>query len=123
MPATPELAAAYRQIRQLRSTGRCAQALPLLQANPPRADADAFEAVVCLFVCGDMQSALHVCRTYAWKEEWARHISAALAERLGGSDVARALSLARRAVDLAGLPYDGMAIYLLLLQDTGSLEE
>jgi tetratricopeptide (TPR) repeat protein len=70
-----------------------------------------------------MQSALHVCRTYAWKEEWARHMTAALSERLGGSDVSRALSLARRAVAFTAVPYDAMAIYLLLLQDTGSLEE
>jgi tetratricopeptide (TPR) repeat protein len=123
MKATPELTAAYRQIKQLRSTGRCAEALPLLQAHRPAADADAFEAVVCLFVCGDAQSALNVCRTYPWKEEWARQMSSALGERLGGGDVSRALSLARGAVGRGTVPYDAIAIYLLLLQDTGSLEE
>jgi tetratricopeptide (TPR) repeat protein len=121
--ATPELTPAYREIKELRSTGRCAEALPLLKSRPPANDADAFEAVVCLFVCGDMASALHVCRTYPWREDWSRDLTAALAERLSSGNIRRALSLARRAMESAGSRYDAVAIYLLLLQDTGSLEE
>ena len=51
----------------------------MLRSRPPASDEDAFEAVVCLFVCGEIENALHVARSRAWKLEWARQITGALA--------------------------------------------
>ena len=116
------LSPSYTEIKRLRSSGKCAPALSLLQAKRPATDHDAFEAVVCLFVCGQTQNAAHVCQTYPWKQEWAVHITSALTERLLRGDVSKALSLATRALNLPGLPYDASAIYLLLLKDEGLID-
>lgn len=113
----------YSEIKRLRSSGDCAAAISLLRTRPPTSDEDAFEAAVCLFVCGDIESAVHVCRTHAWKKEWALQITGALAGTLQGGDDSRALSLARTAIKDAAAPYDASALYLLLLQKNGLIEE
>jgi tetratricopeptide (TPR) repeat protein len=117
------LSPAYAQIKQLRSSGQCDAAIAMLRAHPPAGDNDAFEAVVCLFVCGDLESALNVCSTHNWREPWAVGIAGALAESLRGTDVSRALELARQAVHAEGAPVDAAAIYLLLLRQSGLVEE
>lgn len=119
----PDLSPAYKEVKQLRSHGKCAPAVAVLRSKPPASDEDAFEAVVCLFVCGDLPSALNVCRTYAWKKEWAREISAALSERFAGGSAPRALWMAKKALAAPGAPYDATAMYLLLLQESGRIEE
>ena len=78
---------------------------------------------MCLFVCGELESAVNVCQTYAWKKEWAVHIAGALSERLLRGDITRALSLAKKALSLPGVPLDASAIYLLLLKDQGLVSE
>jgi tetratricopeptide (TPR) repeat protein len=117
------LSASYVRIRQLRSRGDCSAAVGMLRSQPPSSDADAFEAVVCLFVCGQIANALHVCRTHAWKEAWALHMSQALTERFGGGNVSRALALARKGASHREAPWDAAALYLLLLQDAGAFDE
>jgi tetratricopeptide (TPR) repeat protein len=94
-----------------------------LRASPPRSDEDAFEAVVCLFVCGDLDSALNVCRTHPWKQEWAMYVTSALSQSLEGEDASRALELAGKSVGTSAVPYDAAAIFLLLLQKDGRSEE
>jgi tetratricopeptide (TPR) repeat protein len=113
----------YKEIKQLRSTGDLAGAVTTLRGHPPSSDADAFEAVVCLFVCGDLQSALNVCRTREWKEDWAAAISQALQERFVSGNAERAIALAGKAIRNRGAPHDAAALYLLLLQDGGFIEE
>jgi hypothetical protein len=54
------LSPVYSEIKQLRSKGDCSTAVARLREKPPTNDSDAFEAIVCLFVCGDAGSALHV---------------------------------------------------------------
>ena len=117
------LSPAYHEIRQLRSKGHCSAAIAKLRALPPTSDADAFEAVVCLFVCGEFDSALKVCHTRAWKTQWAADIVGALSESLRGGDATRALALARKAVGGDATPYDAAAIYLMLLQKNNRVEE
>ena len=63
------LSPAYAEVKRLRSSGDCGAAVTLLQAGRPATDDDAFEAVICLFVCGDMQSSLQVVRTYPWQND------------------------------------------------------
>ncbi|HET7160124.1 MAG TPA: hypothetical protein VFI62_14090, partial [Burkholderiales bacterium] len=84
---------------------------------------DAFEAAVCLFICGDIANSVHVCRTYAWRKNWALQISGALSGMLVGGNDAGALSLARVAIADAQAPADASAIYLLLLQKQNLLAE
>jgi tetratricopeptide (TPR) repeat protein len=113
----------YSEIKRLRSSGDCTAAISLLRTRPPSSDEDAFEAAVCLFVCGDIENAVHVCQTHAWKKEWALRITGALADTLRGGNDSRALSLARTAIKDAAAPYDASALYLLLLQKNGLIEE
>ncbi|HYC47602.1 MAG TPA: hypothetical protein VED01_19170 [Burkholderiales bacterium] len=117
------LSPAYTEIRRLRSRGDCAGAIRAMRSHAPMSEEDAFEGVVCLFVCGDAASALNVCRTWPWKKEWAAQITGALAEMLTGGDAAKAVERARRALTSAAAPYDASAIYLMLLQHTGALGE
>ena len=119
----PDLSPAYQEIKELRSRGNCSAAISRLRSTPPGSDRDAFEAAVCLFVCGDLESALTVCRNHAWTEPWASNIAGALSEGLAGGDAARSLSLARQAVGVHAAPYDASAIYLLLLQRNGLVDE
>ena len=117
------LSPAYSEIKQLRSKGACSAAIAILRARPPVSELDAFEAVVCLFVCGDIHSALNVCRTHAWNTEWAVHLIDALSESLRNGNAPRALAQARKAVSGTAIPYDAAAIYLLLLQKHDLIEE
>ena len=118
-----DLSPRYKQIKQLRSNGDCAAAISMLRGKPPASDEDAFEAVVCLFVCGDVDSAVNVCNTHPWKKEWAAQIVGALSESVRGGNASRALTLARKAAGASAAPYDAAAIYLLLLQKNDLIEE
>jgi tetratricopeptide (TPR) repeat protein len=118
-----DLSSAYSEIKQLRSRGDCDAALAILRTQPPAGDRDAFEGVVCLFVCGDMENVLNVCRAHPWKAEWAILIVGALSESLLNGDASRALTLARKAASAPGMPYDAAAIFLLLLQKNDLIEE
>ncbi len=95
----------------------------MLRTQPPASDHDAFEGVVCLFVCGDIDSALNVCRTYGWKQEWASLMTKALSELIAGGDMALALSCSRKAVGVRDAPFDASAVHLLLLQEGRLIEE
>ena len=120
---TGMLSTPYLEIKRLRSTGDCAKAISMLSSNPPRADEEAFEAVICLLVCGQVDNAIHVCQTYPWKRDWARRITAALGHTLADENDEEALSLARSAIADATAPLDASAIYLLVLQKNGLLDE
>jgi len=117
------LSPAYLEVKRLRSRGECAAAIAQMRTRPPASDDDAFEAAVCLFLCGDGASALNVCRTYPWSKNWAVDAAAALAEMLATGQAARALERARRAARTAGAPHDVAAIYLRVLQETGAFAE
>ena len=113
----------YAEIKQLRSKGHCAAAIAKLRAHPPTGEIDTFQAVVSLFVCGDYDNALRIGRSHRWKARWAADIVGALTAILGGGDRNHALAQARNAVRDATAPYDAAAIYLLLLQQHGLIEE
>ncbi len=92
------LSTPYLEIKRLRSNGKAAAALALLRSTRPASDDDAFEAAICLFVCGDINSALNVCQSHAWEAQWARQITQALAAFLRDGDPVQALPLARMAI-------------------------
>jgi hypothetical protein len=117
------LSAPYLEIKRLRSKGQIAAALSKLRGAPPASDEDAFEAAVCLLVCGDVASAVNVCRTRNWKTAWTRHASGALVIFLRDGDPARALAPARLAVAERAAGYDAKALLLLLLQASGRTGE
>ncbi|MBM3343568.1 MAG: hypothetical protein FJY56_15875 [Betaproteobacteria bacterium] len=110
------LSAPYATIKRLRCDGKTAAAYAELRSAPPRSDHDAFEAAVCLFVCGDAASAVNVCSTYAWKAPWARHLAQGLALMLRDGDAAQALAAARRGMAEPLTNPDAQAIFLMLLQ-------
>lgn len=117
------LSPAYQEIKTLRSTGRGAAAYARLGATPPSSDEDAFEAAVCLFVCGDLAAAKHVCDSRQWQTGWIQHMAQALAIMVGGGDPAEALAVARPAAGDHRASHDAAAIYLMLLQANGLLDE
>jgi len=117
------LSPTYRQIKLLRSTGKCAAAHSLLGSTPPDSDEDAFEAAVCLFVCGDFAAVQHVCQTRTWREDWARRMAQAMSIMVANGDPAQALALARRAIDGRRAGYDASAVFLMLLQANGLIDE
>ena len=117
------LSTPYLEIRRLRSTGNCAAAISMMSSRRPASDDDAFEAAVCLLVCGQIDNAIHVCQTYEWTKPWARQITTALADILIGGNDERALSLSRAAVRDPLAPPDASAVYLLVLQKRALIDE
>jgi tetratricopeptide (TPR) repeat protein len=117
------LTSAYSEIKRLRSTGNGGAAVTLLEAHRPANDEEAFEAMICLFVCGETDSSLQVARTYPWKAAWAGKMAAALGALLGRGDAGEALTQARAAVSDSGAGNDAAAIYLIVLQANGLFAE
>lgn len=117
------LSPAYQEIKTLRSTGKSAAAYSLLGSTPPTSDDDAFEAAVCLFLCGDLAATQHVCQSRVWKKDWAGRMAQALAIMVSNGDAALALSVARPAAGDASAGFDMSAIFLMLLQANGLLKE
>ncbi len=117
------LSPTYQQIKTLRSTGKSAAAYSLLGSTPPTSDDDAFEAAVCLFLCGDLAATQHVCQSRVWKKDWAGRMAQALAIMVSNGDAALALSVARPAAGDAKAGFDMSAIFLMLLQANGLLKE
>ena len=117
------LSTPYLEIKRLRSNGEAAAALALLRSTLPATDDDAFEAAICLFVCGDTGSAVHVCQSRAWQAPWARQIAEALIAFLRDGDAARALPPARLAVSGHTAAHDAQAVFLIVLQANGLIEE
>ncbi len=113
----------YTEIKRLRSTGNGSAALTLLEAHQPSNENDAFEAMICLFVCGEMESCLRVARTYPWKATWASKMALALGALVERNDPGAALALARTAMGDAAAGNDAAAIYLIVLQANGLVEE
>ena len=120
---TVMLTPAYSAVKRLRSTGDGAAAVALLKATAPANDDDAFEAVICLFVLGDIQSSMHIARTYAWQSRWAGQMTRALTALIERGDAAQALSLARPVIGDAGAGFDAAAVFLIVLQANGLIEE
>lgn len=117
------LSPTYRNIKVLRSRGDSDSAYTLLQSAPPASDEDAFEAAICLFVCGDLQSVLNVCNTHAWRPGSLRSMAEALAILVTQGDPADAIAVAESAAKDPGLPHDAMAIYLMAMQGAGAYEQ
>lgn len=113
----------YQKIRKLRSTGKADDAYQLLMKSPPRTDREVFEAAICLFVCGDLNSVFNVCNTHPWQPGTLRTIAHALTILVTQGEPADALSIAESASKAPDLPHDGMAIYLMALQGTGAYEQ
>ena len=117
------LSEAYQEIKSLRSTGQVAMAYSRLRSAPPVSDEDAFEAVVCLFIYGDTQSARNVCQTFSWREAWARGMAQAVAVMVTNGDPAEALAAARPAIQDVRAGYDGAAMFLLMLLADGRVSD
>jgi tetratricopeptide (TPR) repeat protein len=114
------LSANYQRIKNLRSTGKSEEAYRLLMTAPPQSDRDAFEAAICLFVCGDLASVQHVCNTHPWQPGALRSVAHALTILVTQGDPADALAVAESAAADPDLPHDAMAICLMAMQGSGA---
>jgi tetratricopeptide (TPR) repeat protein len=117
------LSTVYSEIKRLRTTGKTAAAVALLKSQPPLSDEDAFEAVVSLFVGGDIDSAVYVCQSHGWSLAWARDTAAALEKMLAENNVQAALSLGRQAIADPAVCPDAEAFFLMMLQANGHNDE
>lgn len=117
------LSSTYTEIKHLRSSGRPDVGLSMLRTHRPSSDDDAFEAVVSLFVAGDLDSVANICRTHAWTQAWAVNMSKALTAMLVSNDAHQALALARTAVQDRAIAKDALAFYLSMLQANGLTAE
>jgi len=113
----------FSEIKKLRSAGNFASALPLVNSSKIVSDEDAFEAMICLFVSGNLEGVLGQVGRYEWKSKWSRNASQALVGLIAHKDLREALSLARSAVGEPGIPYDAVALYLILLHANRLMDE
>jgi tetratricopeptide (TPR) repeat protein len=113
----------FSEVKKLRSTGNYASALPLVRSSKIESDEDAFEAMICLFVSGNLEAVLGQVGRHEWKSAWSRNASQALVGLIAHKDTREALSLARSAVSEPGIPYDAVALYLILLHANRLIDE
>ena len=118
------LSPAYLEIKRLRSSGNATAAYARLSASRPASDDDAFEAAICLFVCGDFASVVNVCQSYAWASAPLRQMAQALMLFLRDGDTAGALQYAWQGIrgGAASNP-DAQSLLLILLQANGLSQE
>jgi len=117
------LSPAFAELKRLRTAGNAPAALARVQALTPASDADALEAMVCLFSAGHAEAAIARCRSHAWQAPWARQTAAALASLLARDDPRAALAHARAAAADPAATADATAVLLLLLQANGLVQE
>ena len=117
------LSHSFAEVRKLRSAGNFASALPLVHSSKIESDEDAFEAMICLFVSGNFEAVLGQVGRHEWKSKWSRNASQALLGLITHKDSRETLSLARTAVSEPGVTYDAVALYLILLQTNGLIDE
>src|SRR6267142_1609432 len=113
----------FSEVKKLRSAGNFASALPLVNSSKIVSDEDAFEAMICLFVSGNLEAVLGQVGRHEWKSKWSRNASQALVGLIAHKDTREALSLARSAVSESGIPYDAVALYLILLHANRLIDE
>jgi len=113
----------FSEVKKLRSAGNFASALPLVNSSKIISDEDAFEAMICLFVSGNLEAVLGQVGRHEWKSTWSRNASQALVGLIAHKDPREALSLARSAVGEPGIPYDAVALYLILLHANRLIDE
>src|SRR6266436_1746117 len=111
----------FAEVKKLRSAGNFASALPLVHSSKIESDEDAFEAMICLFVSGNLEAVLGQVGRHEWKSKWSRNASQALVGLIAHKD--EALSLARTAVSEPGVAYDAVALYLILLHANRLIDE
>src|SRR6059036_2414943 len=93
----------FAEVKKLRSAGNFASALPLVQSGKIESDEDAFEAMICLFVSGDLEAVLGQVGRHEWQSKWSRNASQALVGLIAHKDSREALSLARTAASEPGV--------------------
>jgi len=113
----------FSEVKKLRSAGNFASAFPLVKSSKILSDEDAFEAMICLFVSGNLEAVLGQVGRHEWKSKWSRNASQALVGLIAQKDTREALSLARSAVSEPGIPYDAVALYLILLHANRLMDE
>src|SRR5438128_12681484 len=105
----------FAEVKKLRSAGNFASALPLVHSSKIESDEDAFEAMICLFVSGNLEAVLGQVGRHEWKSKWSRNASQALVGLIAHKDSREALSLARTAVSEPGGTYDAVERQTILL--------
>ena len=113
----------FLQIKKLRSAGNFPPALALIAANEACSDEDAFEALVCFYAAGDPDALLRFESQHKWRGGWPMKAARALTGIVLRRDVPAALSLACEAVAGAAPNADAMAVYLILLQMNGLIDD
>ncbi len=117
------LSAEFAEVKNLRSSGNHAAAFALIQAGNIKSDDDAFEAMVCLFTSGNFADVIDFGGRHRWQTGWAIKAGQALHMLAQRADPRAALMQARAAINEPGAPHDAVAVFLILLQINGLLDE
>lgn len=117
------LSAVYSDIHRQRLAGQVAAALERVKQAPPQSDEDAFEAVVCLFLAGDIDNSVYVCESRAWTLPWARETAQSLIALFAQNNLPAALARARTVLQAPDGCPDAEAFCLMVLQASHHLEE
>jgi len=113
----------FRTAKALRASGQEAAAVSLIQSSAVASDEDAFEAIVCFFGTGNVAEARRVRDGHGWTAEWASRSSEAIIEAMMRGDRGRALAAAEASIRTGQANPDATAIYLLLLQQNGRVDD
>ena len=113
----------FLQIKKLRSAGNFAAARARMATGRIASDDDAFEAVICLYSAGEFEALLKFSAQHPWRNQWPQKASRAVTAIVQRQDPHAALLAAREAVNQPVPNWDAVAIFLILLQMNGLLDE
>ncbi len=113
----------FTQLKKLRSAGDFLAARTLIASGNIQSDEDAFEVLMCLYTSGDFDALLKFNALHPWRPGWPQMASRAVIGIVKREDPRAALAAAREAVAQPGVNADALAVYLILLQMNGLIDE
>ncbi len=117
------LSHSFIQVKKLRSVGNYPAACALISSSAIGSDDDAFEVMICLFAAGEFENVLKFGKQHLWHKKWLLRASQALSGIVRSNDPRASLALARESISEPGANWDAVAVYLILLQMNGLVDE
>ena len=117
------LSAKFVQIKKLRSTGNFPAARELIATTKPASDEDALEAVICFYSAAEFEALVKFSAQHKWGNQWPAKTARAIGGIVQRHDPRISLTLAREAIGEPGANADAVAVFLILLQMNGLIDE
>ena len=117
------LSAKFVQIKKLRSTGNFPAARELIATTRPASDEDALEAIICFYSAAEFEALVKFSAQHKWGIQWPAKTARAIGGIVQRHDPRTSLTLAREAIREPGVNADAVAVFLILLQMNGLIDE